>query len=73
MELVLRAADPTGDQGFVDAVADPLYPGLPIVQEVVLADYLGTEVTFAIGLSREVPFSVLVTDSAFTITFDTEG
>jgi hypothetical protein len=73
MELVLRAADPTGDQGFVDAVADPLYPGLPILQEVVLADYLGTEVTFAIGLSREVPFSVSVTDSAFTITFDTEG
>lgn len=69
LELVLRAADPTGDQGFVAAVADPLYPGLPLIQEVALADYLGSEVTFAIGVSTAAAFSVNVTEAGLTITF----
>lgn len=69
MEIVLQAADPTGDQGFAEAVAGDILPGQDLVQEVLLAQYLADTVVFAVGLSRRVPFSVVSTATSITVIF----
>jgi len=70
MEIVLQAADPTGEQGLSDAVAGDIVPGQDLVQEVLLAQHLADTVVFAVGLSRQVPFSVISTGTSITVTLD---
>jgi len=69
LELVLKSADPAGDQGTSDEVAVDLMPDQPLIKHVQMAYYLGDELTYAIGLDRVVPFAVTTTDNQIVITF----
>ncbi len=69
LELVLESADPSGDQGALEEVAVELLPELPILREVRYAYYLGDEVTYAIGVAEQVPFSVHTSADEIVITF----
>lgn len=69
MELVLDAADPSGDQGAADDVAVHLTPDGDIVKSLDYVYYLGDQVTYAIGVDRVVPFTVSTTANTLVITF----
>lgn len=69
LELVLEAADPGGEQGLADDVAVDLTPDQPLVRELRFAQYLGDQVVFAVGLARQVPFSVATGSTSLVVTF----
>jgi hypothetical protein len=69
LELVLEAADPTGEQGLSQDVISELYPRYPIVRDVLYARYLAGTVVFAIGVSDRVPYRVLTDESKVVIEF----
>jgi hypothetical protein len=69
LELVLEAADPTGEQGLSQDVITELYPRYPIVRDVLYARYLAGTVVFAIGVSDRVPYRVLTDKSQVAIEF----
>jgi len=69
LELVLEAADPTGEQGLSQDVISELYPRYPIVRDVLYARYLAGTVVFAIGVSDRVPYRVLTDKSKVVIEF----
>lgn len=69
LELVLEAADPTGEQGLSEDVITELYPRYPIVRDVMYARYLAGTVVFAIGVSDRAPYRVLTDRSKVVIEF----
>lgn len=69
LELVLEAADPTGEKGLSQDVISELYPRYPIVRDVLYARYLAGTVVFAIGVSDRVPYRVLTDKSKVVIEF----
>jgi hypothetical protein len=69
LELVLEAADPTGQQGLSQDVITELYPRYPIVRDVQYARYLAGTVVYAIGVSDRVPYRVLTDTSKILIEF----
>lgn len=69
LELVLEAADPTGEQGLSQDVITELYPRYPIVRDVLYARYLAGTVVFAIGVSDRAPYRVLTDQSRVVIEF----
>lgn len=69
LEVVLRSANPEGEEGLSAAVAVDEVPAQDLVQEIRFARYLDGVVTYAIGMSTEAEFTVSADDDGLTITF----
>lgn len=67
MEVVLTGVDPRGKEGYREDVAVNLSIDQEILQELRLASFIGDELIYAIGVSRQVPFRVIAGDGTLTI------
>ncbi|WP_442893239.1 AMIN-like domain-containing (lipo)protein [Aquipuribacter sp. SD81] len=68
LEVVLEAADPNADEGLAPDVAVELLPEQDLIREVRFARYLDGTVTYAVGLTDVVEFSVEVDGNGLTLT-----
>lgn len=60
---------PAADAGLGDDIVTNTDFGLPAIEQVILAENLGGTMTFGVGMSAQVPFTVSESAGVLTVTF----